>query len=90
MARKQKEIRSLGVLTSGGDAPGMNSAVRAVVRTALHEGFQVYVIKEGYDGLVNHGTTKNNFIVRADWDYVGGIMSKGGTKSGTSRCDAFK
>ncbi|MCP4218860.1 MAG: 6-phosphofructokinase [bacterium] len=90
MARKQKEIRSLGVLTSGGDAPGMNSAVRAVVRTALHEGFQVYVIKEGYDGLVNHGTTKNDFIVRADWDYVGGIMDKGGTKIGTSRCDAFK
>ncbi|HXV98827.1 MAG TPA: 6-phosphofructokinase, partial [Anaerolineae bacterium] len=44
---------SIGVLTSGGDAPGMNAAVRAVVRTALARGVEVYAIREGYQGMVD-------------------------------------
>ena len=50
-----EHTRSLGVLTSGGDAPGMNAAVRAVVRTALSRGVDVYAIYEGYRGMVAGG-----------------------------------
>ena len=49
------QIKNLAVLTSGGDAPGMNAAVRAVVRTALHRGLEVYAIYEGYQGMVDGG-----------------------------------
>ena len=48
-----KEIKTIGVLTSGGDAPGMNAAVRAVVRTALSKGIKVIGIQRGYNGLLN-------------------------------------
>ena len=47
------EIKCIGVLTSGGDAPGMNAAIRAVVRTAQHNGIKVKGIKNGYEGLMN-------------------------------------
>lgn len=88
MVTKRKEVleKCIAVLTSGGDAPGMNAAVRAVVRTALHYGVKVFAIHEGYQGLVNGG----KFIEEATWDYVGGIIDKGGTKIGTTRSKEFE
>jgi 6-phosphofructokinase 1 len=77
--------RSLGVLTSGGDAPGMNAAVRAVVRTALHHGLDTYAIYEGYRGMVAGGS----YICQMTWDSVGGILHQGGTAIGSARCKEF-
>ena len=79
-------IRRIGVMTSGGDAQGMNSAVRAVVRTALDRGVAVYAIYEGYQGLVDGG----DFIREMNWDSVGGILHRGGTVIGTARSEAFR
>lgn len=76
----------IGVLTSGGDAQGMNAAVRAVVRTALSHGAEVYAIYEGYQGMVDGG----EYIRRMTWDSVGGILQQGGTVIGSARCEAFK
>jgi 6-phosphofructokinase 1 len=76
----------LGVLTSGGDAPGMNAALRAVVRAALAQDMQVYAIYEGYQGLVDGGER----IREIGWNAVGGIMQRGGTLIGTARCPAFR
>jgi len=76
----------LGILTSGGDAQGMNSAVRAIVRTALDRGVPVYAILEGYQGLVDGG----DCIQSMTWDSVGGILHRGGTIIGTARSDAFR
>lgn len=78
--------RSLAVLTSGGDAPGMNAAVRAVVRTALGEGARVFAVHDGYQGLVDGGPA----IEQMSWDSVGGILQQGGTSIGSARCDAFR
>lgn len=78
--------RSLGVLTSGGDAPGMNAAVRAVVRTALSRGVDVYAIYDGYDGMVAGGDA----IRKMTWDAVGGILQLGGTVIGSARCAEFR
>ncbi len=78
--------RSLGVLTSGGDAPGMNAAVRAVVRTALDRGVPVWGIREGYQGLVRGGDQ----IQPLGWDDVGGILQRGGTEIGSARSEAFR
>jgi len=78
--------KKLGVLTSGGDAQGMNAAVRAIVRTALDIGIEVYAIYEGYQGMVDGG----HFIRRMTWDSVGGILQKGGTIIGTARSDEFR
>jgi len=77
---------AIGVLTSGGDAPGMNAALRAVVRTALSRGVAVYAIYEGYQGMVDGGDRIRNMT----WDDVGGIMQRGGTVIGTARCAAFR
>jgi 6-phosphofructokinase 1 len=79
-------VKSLGVLTSGGDSPGMNAAVRAVVRTALHRGVDVYGIYEGYQGMVDGGDN----IRKMAWDSVGGILQQSGTILGTARCAAFR
>ena len=76
----------LGVLTSGGDAPGMNAAVRAVVRTALERGVDVFTIHEGYQGLVDGGEA----IHAATWGDVSSILERGGTVLGTARCKAFR
>lgn len=76
----------IGILTSGGDAQGMNAAVRAVVRTALDHGLEVFAIYEGYQGMVDGGTR----IRKLDWDSVGGILHRGGTIIGTARCEAFR
>lgn len=80
------QLKNLAVLTSGGDAPGMNAAVRAVVRTALHRGVKVYAIYEGYQGMVDGG----DCIRKMDWDSVGGILHRGGTIIGSARCADFR
>jgi 6-phosphofructokinase 1 len=80
------ETRRIAVLTSGGDAQGMNAAVRAVVRTGLDRGAEVFAIYEGYQGLVEGGER----IRRMDWDSVGGIMHLGGTIIGTARSEEFR
>ncbi len=80
------QVKSLAVLTSGGDAPGMNAAVRAVVRTTLHRGVEVYAIYEGYQGMVDGG----DCIRKMEWDSVGGILHRGGTIIGSARCADFR
>ncbi|PDW00769.1 6-phosphofructokinase [Candidatus Chloroploca asiatica] len=80
-----KKIK-IGVLTSGGDAQGMNAAVRAIVRTGITEGCEVYAIYEGYEGLIRGG----DFIRKMDWDSVGGILHRGGTAIGTARSPGFR
>ena len=77
-------MKHIAVLTSGGDAPGMNAAVRAVVRTGLDKGWEVSGIRHGYLGLVN-----DNVIALGARD-VGGIIQQGGTILGSSRCPEFK
>ena len=76
----------LGILTSGGDAPGMNAAVRAVVRTALAAGAVPFAIREGWDGAVRGG----DFIAEMDWSSVSSILNKGGTAIGTARSADFR
>ena len=85
MAETQSAPSSIGVLTSGGDAPGMNPAVRAVIRTALHHGIDVYAIHEGYQGLVQGG----DLIRRMESADAAGILHQGGTAIGTARSKAF-
>ncbi len=80
------EMVRIGVLTSGGDAPGMNAAVRAVVRTALDRGAEVYAIYEGYQGMVEGGDR----IHKMTWGSVGGILHQGGTVIGSARCAEFR
>ena len=79
-------IRKIAIFTSGGDAQGMNAAVRSVVRTALHRGIEVFAIYEGYQGLVEGGDR----IKKMSWDSVGGILQLGGTVIGTARSEAFR
>lgn len=76
----------IGVLTSGGDAQGMNAAVRAIVRTAIHRGAEVHAIREGWLGAVEGGDN----IQLMGWSDVSGILNKGGTVIGTARCVAFR
>src|SRR4051812_184382 len=77
---------AIGVLTSGGDAQGMNAAVRAVARSALARGVPVYAICEGYQGMVEGGAQ----IRPLSWDSVGGIQHRGGTIIGTARSAEFR
>ena len=86
MTENNQRTKRLAILTSGGDAPGMNATIRAAVRTALDLGVEVVAVSEGYRGLVDGG---DNFK-EMDWDAVGGIMQKGGTVIGTARCDEFR
>ncbi|GAB3710441.1 6-phosphofructokinase [Mariniluteicoccus flavus] len=76
----------LAVLTSGGDAQGMNAAVRGVVRTGLTLGAEVFCVYEGYQGMVDGG----DGIRRASWDDVGSILHRGGTVIGTFRSKDFR
>ncbi len=78
-------IPRVAVLTSGGDAQGMNAAVRAVVRGGLSLGAGVVLVREGYRGLVEGGA----MLEDATWDAVGGILQAGGTVIGTARCPEF-
>lgn len=77
------QIKTVGVLTSGGDAPGMNAAVRAVIRAALARGMKVAGIKKGYQGLLNEE------IVDMGSRSVSKILDRGGTILGTARCEEF-
>ena len=79
-----KEIKTIGVLTSGGDAPGMNAAIRAVVRKALANGLKVKGIKKGYQGLLNEE------IFDMGKRDVSDIIQRGGTILGTARCAEFR
>jgi len=83
---QQIEPIAIGVLTSGGDAQGMNAALRAVVRTGLARGAAVYAITEGYAGMLGGGER----IRRLDWRDVGGIIYRGGTAIGTARSAEFR
>lgn len=76
---------NIAVLTSGGDAGGMNPALRAVVRTALHHRINVHAVQEGYRGLVEGGDA----IRRMEFADVGGILHRGGTVIGTARSPEF-
>lgn len=78
------KIKTIAVLTSGGDAPGMNAAIRAVVRTALARGLKVKGIKKGYAGLLNEE------IIDMQAKDVSDIIQRGGTILGTARCLEFK
>lgn len=76
--------RTIGVLTSGGDAPGMNAAVRAVVRAAIKKGMRVVGIKRGYNGLINGD------MIEMDMRSVSDTINRGGTILFTARCLEFK
>ena len=77
-------MKRVAVLTSGGDAPGMNAAIRAVVRTGLDKGWEMYGVRLGYSGLINGSFTQ---LGARD---VGGIIQRGGTMLGSARCPEFK
>ncbi|HEX3270998.1 MAG TPA: ATP-dependent 6-phosphofructokinase [Ktedonobacterales bacterium] len=78
-----RKLRRVAVLTSGGDAPGMNAAVRAVVRNAAARGIETYGVSDGYAGLIA------GRLRRLDDRSVGGILHRGGTILGTARCREF-
>ena len=79
-----KQVKTIGILTSGGDAPGMNAAIRAVVRRAINDGLSVKGIQRGYMGLLNEE------IIDMDKHSVSDIIQRGGTILGTARCAEFK
>lgn len=79
-----KKIKTIAVVTPGGDAPGMNTAIRAVVRTAIFSGLKVYGIQRGWQGLVE------GQIINMEVQSVGGIINRGGTILHTHRCPEFK
>ncbi|MFA4992006.1 MAG: ATP-dependent 6-phosphofructokinase [Candidatus Omnitrophota bacterium] len=77
-------MKKVGILTGGGDCPGLNPVIRAVVRYALQEGYQVIGVKNGWKGLVENDTMELNL------QSVSGILPKGGTILGTSRTNPYK
>ena len=77
------QVKRIGVLTSGGDAPGMNAAVRAVVRTALYHGLECYGVRRGFNGLI-HGD-----VIRLDEKSVAHTINRGGTILYTARSKEF-
>ena len=79
-----KEIKTIGVLTSGGDAPGMNAAIRAVVRKSLNNGMKVMGIKRGYQGLLSEE------IYEMTAQDVSDVIQRGGTVLRTARCEEFR
>lgn len=79
----ENKIKRLAVFTSGGDAPGMNAAIRAVVRTATFHDLHIYGIKRGYEGMIDGD------IIRLERGNVGNIMHRGGTMLKTARCKKF-
>ncbi|EDO19214.1 hypothetical protein Kpol_1050p72 [Vanderwaltozyma polyspora DSM 70294] len=78
--------KKLAVMTSGGDSPGMNAAVRAVVRAGIHYGCDVYAVYEGYEGLLRGG----QYLKKMEWEDVRGWLSEGGTLIGTARSLDFR
>ena len=81
----QKKLRRIAILTSGGDAPGMNAAIRAAARAALDRGVEVYGVYEGYQGLID-----NNMKLYTSPRELCNIINKSGTYLYTARCDAFR
>ena len=81
---KKNAVKRIGVLTSGGDAPGMNAAVRSVVRAAVYRGIEVVGIRRGWNGLINGD------IVRLDERSVAHIIDRGGTILYTARSEEFR
>ncbi len=79
-----RKIECVGILTSGGDAPGMNAAIRAVTRTAIANGFRVMGIYRGYEGLIN------DEVVEFTTENVSNIVQRGGTILKTARCKEFE
>lgn len=79
-----KEIKTIGVLTSGGDAPGMNAAIRAITRAAIYEGWKVYAIYRGWEGLINDD------IKEFSTESVSNTIQRGGTILKTARSDEFR
>src|SRR6266436_1890341 len=79
----EKKVTKIGVLTSGGDSPGMNAAIRAVVRTGLYNGLEVYGIMRGYQGLIDDD------IYKMESRSVANIIQRGGTILKTARCKDF-
>ncbi len=79
----EKKVTKIGVLTSGGDSPGMNAAVRAVVRTGIYYGLEVFGIMRGYSGMID------NDIVPMHSRSVANIIQRGGTILKTARCKEF-
>ena len=79
----QKKVSRIGVLTSGGDSPGMNAAVRAVVRTGIYHGLEVFGIMRGYQGLMEDD------IYKMEGRSVANIIQRGGTILKTARCKDF-
>src|SRR5919112_5172337 len=79
----QKKVSRIAVLTSGGDSPGMNAAVRAVVRTGLYNGLEVFGIMRGYQGLIEDD------IFKMESRSVANIIQRGGTILKTARCKEF-
>ena len=82
----ETEPRKIAILTSGGDAQGMNAVVRGVVRTAIHEGAVPYAVREGWRGAVEGG----DLISEMGWSDVSNILNQGGTTIGTARCAEFR
>ena len=77
-------VRRIGVFTSGGDAPGMNAAIRSVVRTSLHMGIECIGIRRGYHGLITGDFTPLNF------ESVSGLSRRGGTMLYSARSEEFR
>ena len=77
------KIKTIGILTSGGDAPGMNAAIRAVTRAGIYNGFNIKAVYRGYDGLIN------DEIVDFTTENVSGIINQGGTILKTARSTDF-
>jgi 6-phosphofructokinase 1 len=78
-----KKISKIGVLTSGGDSPGMNAAIRAVVRTGIYHGLEVFGIRHGYQGMLDDD------IIKMEGQSVANIIQRGGTILKTARCMEF-
>ena len=83
MKKAEKKVTRIGVLTSGGDAPGMNAAIRAVVRTGVFYDLEVYGIMRGYQGMIEDDITK------MESRSVANIIQRGGTILKTARCKEF-
>src|ERR1041385_3943698 len=79
----EKKVSRIGVLTSGGDSPGMNAAIRAVVRAGIYHGLEVYGIMRGYQGWIEED------IVKMESRSVANIIQRGGTILKTARCKDF-
>ena len=79
----EKKVTKIGVLTSGGDAPGMNAAIRAVVRTGIYNKLEVFGIMRGYSGMID------NDIFKMESKSVANIIQRGGTILKTARCKEF-